>query len=230
MKNTIDAVNGVLTKANDLRYFVLLGTLILFLDSSLIFYKDYALVDLKASDLKDDITIGSILIFVCFFCLFVSFVVGSMKIFISGIFQLVPYNWISFLHSSEHSEIDYDNFISSSDLKKYSIVNNNQVAYNAYLDWKNRKSDGLLEHYSLAFLLASLLNLLAWMQSEDAVLNILFSIDSGASILSADTLVLTLSTLLYMALFYLGVIVGCGLKYDRLEDYIFLYRHGIHKS
>lgn len=230
MKNTIDAVNGVLTKANDLRYFVLLGTLVLFLDSSLILYKDSALVDLSVSDLKDDITIGSILIFICFFCLFVSFVVGSTKVLISGIFQLIPYGWTSIFNTSEYSRIDYDNFISSSDLKRYAIINNNRVAYTAYLDWKNKKSDGLLEHYSLAFLLASLLNLFAWVQSENAVLNILFSIDGDASILSADTLVLTLSTLLYVALFYLGVILGCGLKYDRLEDYIFLHGHGIDKS
>src|SRR5690606_15126324 len=73
MKNTIDAVNGVLTKANDLRYFVLLGMLVLFLDSSLILYKDFSLVDLSVSDLKDDITIGSILIFICFFLSFCVF-------------------------------------------------------------------------------------------------------------------------------------------------------------
>lgn len=230
MKNAIDVVDGVLTKANDLRYFVLLGTLVLFLDSALIFYKGRALIDLRVSDLQGEITLGSILIFICFFCLFISFVVGAVRILIAALSQFIPYRVISFLNGSEWSRIDHDDFISSSDLKKYSIINNNQVAYNAYLDWRNKRSDRLLEHYSLAFLLASLLNLFAWMKSEEAVLNILFSLDGDASIFSADALVLMLSTLLYMALFYFGVIVGCGLKYNRLEGYIFLPGHGIRKK
>lgn len=227
MKSTVDIANGILNKANDFKYFVLLGTFILFLDSSLIFYKDIALINLKISYLKDHVSVGSILIFLCLFCLFVSFVVGAIRMMISAFICMLPSKWTELFQADHHIKIDRGNYIASSDLKKFAILNNNQVAYDAYLNWKSESTNKLLEHYSLSFLLASVFNLLAWFKSEEAVLNILFSIDSKASILSADIFILLLSFILYLVLFYLGVIVGCELTYDRFKNYIYLYKHGI---
>ncbi len=230
MKNTVDIANGILSKANDFKYFVLLGTFILFLDSSLIFYKNTALINLNISYLKDNISVGSILIFLCLFCLFVSFVVGTIRMMLSALIYMIPYEWSALFRLDSYSKIDYDNYISSSDLKTFAITNNNQVAYDAYLNWKSENTSKLLEHYSLSFLLASTLNLLAWFKSDDAILNILFSIDSNANLLSVDTFIMMLSSILYIALFYLGVIVGCGLTFDRLSHYIYLHNHGIKKN
>ncbi len=227
-KTVVEATHGILDKARDFSHFVLFGTFVLFLDSVLVVFKNTALVDVTLNYLKESISIGAILIFVCSFFLFVSFIVGAVKVALTGILLFVPYKWIAFFHGDQRWTEYRKDYVFQPYLKRFAVLNNNSVAYQEYVNWKTKQVNDNLEHYSLAFLIASLFNVFAWTRSDNAILNILFSVDRDSGIFSADALIMALASVLYLALFYLGICVGCALKQrSREDDYVYLPNHGI---
>lgn len=226
-KEAIESANSFLKKANDFKYFALLGTFILILDSALVEYYDTPLIRFTLESAKEKVSLGAILLFLGFFTLYISFAVGALRYSMFFLITLLPYKFTAIFNDHEKYKCKSDHYISESDLKKYAIHNDNNVAYSYLLAWQQSESDTkLLEHYSLAFLAASILNIAAFFDSNEVVLGFLLNINQNAGLFSVETIVIILSTLLYGSLFYLGVLRGCGLIYSPFKK-IFLYNHGI---
>ena len=225
MKETIETANSFIKKANDFKYFVLLGTFILVLDSALVGYYDTPLIKFTFETAKEKLSLGGILLFLGFFTLYISFAVGALRYSLIFLITSLPCKFTALFNNPEKYSYESEHFISESDLKKYAIHNDNSVAYSYLLSWQQSESDiKLLEHYSLAFLVASILNAAA-SDSNDVVLGFLLNINQNAGFFSIETIVVILSALLYGSLFYLGVLIGCGLIHVP-NNGIFIYNHG----
>ncbi len=231
IKESIKTTNSILQKANDFKYFALLGSFVLILDFTLVMYYGVALIDLSFGFVKNDVSVGSVLIFFAMFSLFISFVVGTFRSVLIGIFQFVPYNIIRFFSKNDFYEKNEEiHYLTINELKRFAIKNNNNVAYSMYLNWQEeKKSESLLEQYSLAFLMASILNAyVSFTLSDNTILSFSFLDKSNLNEFSIDLLIIFLTIILYVGFIYIGIFRGCGLA---LRDYgrnrFYIYNHGI---
>ena len=140
VQESIKSTTSILQKANDFKYFALLGSFILILDATLATYYDVALIDLSFEIIKKDFSIGVVLIFFAMFSLFISFIVGTVRYILTIIFLLIPYKVISFIDNNDYyGKFEKEHYLTSSELKRYAIKNNNNVAYSVYLKWQEEK-------------------------------------------------------------------------------------------
>jgi hypothetical protein len=226
-KDAIETANHFLNKAADFKYFALLGAFILVLDSALVAYYDLPLLKLTVGEVNDKVSVGACLIFLAIFTLFVSFVVSAIKYILIVLFSLLPVSCSNFFNSKGSFSLDKNHYVDESKLLKYSIEKDNQVAYSVYKSRQDVKnSDQFLEHFSLAFLLASLLNIVVATKGDGIVLGFLLNIDTNAGVFSTESMIFSFSLILYACLFYLGVMRGCGLIYSS-SDHFYMYNHGI---
>ena len=230
IKELTKSTNNILQKANDFKYFALLGSFVLILDIALVMYYDVALMDLSFERIKNDLSVGSVLIFFAMFSLFISFVVGSIRTLLTSIFCIVPSKVrIFFSNNDFYEKGEEKHYLTSTELKKIAIKNNNNVAYLMYLNWQEeKKSEKLLEQYSLAFLMASILNIFVSTESDNTLLSSLFLRSYNLSEPSVDYLILILITMLYLGFINIGLIRGCGLAIRNYgKDRFYIYNHGI---
>jgi len=226
-KDAIETANHFLNKAADFKYFALLGAFILVLDSALVAYYDLPLLALTVGEVKDKVSVGACLVFLAVFTLFISFVVSAIKYILIVIFSLLPVSFSNFFNSKDSFSPDKNHYVDESKLLKYSIEKDNQVAYSVYkLRQDLKKGDQLLEHFSLAFLLASVINIVVATKADGIVLGVLLNIDTSSGVFSTESMLFTFSMILYACLFYLGVMRGCGLIYSS-SDHFYMNNHGI---
>lgn len=230
MSNVVHATNSILDRASDFKYFVLLATFLLFLDSTLILYgaDGSSLQSVTFKALKDEFMVGSILLFICLFCLFLSFISKTLQYIVTMLLFLIPNKVWLFLSLKERTEkFDNINFVRPTILLNFAIKNNNKVAYEEYLSWKRRQDDRSFSDYSFSFLIVSAWNGYAWLTRDEGILSNLLSLDTDFSIFTVDIYVLTFTIILYFALFFFGIFVGCGIIENNEENKISLPNHNI---
>ncbi|MFC5707600.1 hypothetical protein [Aeromonas eucrenophila] len=224
LEKTASEANKILDKADDFKYFVLLGTFIMILDSSLIQANNISLLNMTWGDIELKITIGDILVFICFFSLYITFIITTIKFCILGIAMSLPTKILMFFNSTSVDRQPRRECIHVSRLKSMAIRENNSIAYDVVKEeQKEKDSNRQLERYCLAFLVASLVNYFAGSDKTESVLSVLFYISDINNPTFFESIKMVLGSLLYFGIFRIGVLIGCGFIYDTSDrDYIYL--------
>lgn len=231
VSETAEKTNQILDKVDNFQYFVLLGTFTMMLDSALIYVNGISVLSVSWNYINTNITIGSALTFICFFSLYISYIVTGLQQFVSAILISLPHGtWDIFNPSKDYcNKPSNEEYIYVSDLKSYAIKNNNAVA----LEVVNSKRDEVysthqIERYSFAFLIASVINWAVSTDSNNSIFTKFFYFSFKDDLIVTDTIKFTLGCFLYMTIFYLGVIRGSGLV-DTWNDNYKIYLPG-HKN
>jgi len=83
-------VNQIIDRADSFNYFVFLSTFVIFLDGVLLYDQGISIYELNFSYINSNITIGSFLVFLCIYSLFMAVVVSGLKFIISQIVLALP--------------------------------------------------------------------------------------------------------------------------------------------
>ncbi|PLR59063.1 hypothetical protein [Vibrio parahaemolyticus] len=218
MDKVLSYVNQIMDRADSFNYFVFLSTFVIFLDSVLLYDQGVSIYDLNLGYIKSNITIGSFLVFLCIYSLFMAVVVNGLKLTISQIVLVLP--TIQFLQNPESSDLrkwHATNYVSISKMRTYAIKNDNAVALEAIAEKQQEIRNILnLEKNSFAFLLASILSLAVGFEGNALLVVSMFTFSEDASILSFNSLKAFLVGVVYISMFYLGVVRGCCLQISSL--------------
>lgn len=219
--------NQILDKVDNFKYFALLGTFVMMLDSSLIHIHNTSLLAMKWNDLDSKITIGEALSFICFFSLYITFIVTSIRIFISIIVSVLPIKVWEFFNSDISNTPSKNNHIHIWELESIAVKTNNSTAYDVV---KARRQDinsnFQLERYCLAFLVASIVNIIISTEEVKSLFYVIFFISDMNNTSPIETVKILLGSLLYFGMFKIGVLHGCGFisdNYDR--NYVYLPKY-----
>ncbi|WED29902.1 hypothetical protein L3V77_21075 [Vibrio sp. DW001] len=214
MDKVLSYVNQIMDRADSLNYFVFLSTFVIFLDGVLLYDQGISIYELNFSHIKSNITVGSFLVFLCVYSLFMVVVVSGLKRIISIVVLVLPtIEWLQNTESSDLRQWHAKNYVSISQMRTYAIKNDNAVALGIVSE-KNQEIKNLLnlEKNSFAFLLASILNLAVCSDGNASLVVQMFTFSVDASILSFDTLKAILVGSVYITMFYVGVIRGCSFQ------------------
>lgn len=216
--------NQILNKVDDFKYFVLLGTFVMMLDSTLIKANNISLLKMTWSDIESNVTIGNSLVFICFFSLYITFITTTIKFCFLGIAMSLPSKIFMFFNSTSIDRQSRRESIHVYRLESMAIRENNSIAYEAVKEKRQKKdSNRQLERYCLAFLVSSLINYYSSSDDTESVLSVLLHISDANNLTVLETIKMTLGFLLYYGLFRIGVLTGCGFICDNSdEDYIYL--------
>lgn len=216
--------NQILNKVDDFKYFMLLGTFVMMLDSALIHSSNVSLLEIKWSDVDSTITIGDALVFICFFSLYITFIVTGIRIFISGLALALPEKISAFLNSDSYNPPARNEYVYTWDLESTAIRKNNAIAYEAAKS-KRREMDSQtqLERYCLAFLVSSIVNYFTSSTEIKSLFVTLSYISDFNNPTAIETIKMVLGSILYFGMFKIGVLDGCGFIYgDSNRDRIYL--------
>lgn len=216
--------NQILNKVDDFKYFVLLGTFVMVLDSALIQAKNISLLKMTWSDIELSITIGNALVFICFFSLYITFITTTIKFCLLGIAMSLPSKIFMLFNPTSVDRQSRRESIHVHHLKSMAIRENNSIAYEVVKEKRQKKeSNRQLERYCLAFLISSLTNLFSNSNETESVLSVLISISDVNAPTALETIKMTLGAVLYYGIFRIGVLTGCGFICENSdEDYIHL--------
>ena len=219
--------SSLIEKSRDFRYFGLICSLALILDSALAYSLGSSLYEFRLSDFGKNIGTGNLILFLVLFSFYLSFVVPLIKHSIFWSSQLIPYKVSSFLWPPEEHDTDTrKNYLRSNELKAYAIKKDNNVAYNVYLEeFKNNEEQDSLCYFSLSLLVSSCINISLSYDVEHTIIKSVLSLASS-EVGFSSIVVSAILTLLFMFCFYLGVIIYCGLS-PKDRDRIYMYRHGL---
>ena len=165
-------INTQLDRANDFKYFALLGAFVFFLDYMLILRTNTPVLKLEYEMLSKEISIGEILLYFCLFTFFLSFLVPFTRYLIKcGVGLIIPYKWLYFIFGDPWKDIDPNDYFYDFQLQEYAIKNDNSVAYQHYKSLLSSQSnEQKLYHFSIAFLLATIFDLYAYFINNDALI------------------------------------------------------------
>lgn len=229
MDKVLSYVNQIMDRADSLNYFVSLATFVIFLDGVLLYDQGISIYKLNFSYIKSNISIGSFLVFLCIYSLFMAVVVSGLKFIISQIVLALPIiQWLQSPESRDLRKWSAKNYVSISEMQSYAINNDNAIALRI-IDEKKQEIKDLrnLEKNSFAFLLASILSL-AVGYDENTSLVYMFTFSPDASMFSFDVLKAILFISVYSNMFYFGVVRGCCLKMSSMyNDYIYFPNNDI---
>ncbi len=219
--------SSLIEKAQDFRYFGLICSFALILDSVLSYNLDSSLHQFSLSNLKGSIGTGNLVLFLVIFSLYLSFIVPLVKYSIFWSIRLIPYKVSHFIWPNEGYDLEaQEHYLRSSELKAYAIKKDNRVAYNVYLEvHKSNKEQDSLCYFSLSLLVSFGINIVFSHNVESSISTSLFSLFySEVDLLSiAASIILPL---LFVFCFYLGIIIYCGFEAAE-RDRIYMYRHGL---
>ncbi len=227
---TISTVNGFLSKVDNFKYFVLVGTFTMMLDTAFIYAKGVSLLDVNWNYINTSTTIGDVLVFLCLFSLFITFVSSTLIYIIRTIYFSLPSGvWVFFNPSTDRNHPYKNDYISVDRLRSNAIKNNNNVAYMAANEkCLETSSTEQLERYSFSFLIASFINWIIGNNDIESIIMPFFIFSEKSDLFSFDTTKAILTTILYISVSYLGVVRGCGIvKNSIYEDRIYIENHNM---
>ncbi len=129
MDKVLSYVNQIMDRADSFNYFVFLSTFVIFLDAILLYAHGISIFELNFSYIKSSITIGSFLVFLCVYSMFMAVVVTGLKFVISQIVLSLP--TIEFLQDSNNwnfRQTFSKDYVTTSQMRTYAIKNDNSVA------------------------------------------------------------------------------------------------------
>lgn len=226
LEKVANEANQLLSKIDDFKYFVLLGTFILMLDSTLITHSNASLLRLSWNEVDKTFTMGSALAFICFFSFYITFIVATARILIIAIVSFIPFGIINFFKSNSSAVEPRKDLKNIWELRTMAIKNNNAVAYEAFKEKQQKKdSNNKLEQYCLAFLIASIINLFSSSEEAESLIITMTSITNMNDMSPIENIKFILTCLLYLGIMKIGILDGCGFTYSYTEDnYIYLPR------
>ncbi len=209
----LSSINQVIDKVTNLKYFVLLSTLVFFLDSCLVYSEGVPIDELAWSYIHTNLTLGKTLLFLCVFSLLMAFVVPSLKSGISCIATLLP--TIEFFQAYSPEERQRrdghsGDWISTREMQIFAVRNNNGAAQ----DLVNRKQQEIKDKYELerlcfGFIVVSIINLFVGFGEVNSLIIDLFTFSSNVELLSFDMVKAFLLMFVYVFAIYIGIIKGC---------------------
>lgn len=216
--------NQILDKVDNFKYFALLGTFVMMLDSALIYIHNTSLLTMSWNEIDSKITIGETLAFTCFFSLYITFIVTTIRISISSIVYVLPIKVRTFFNSDTSSAQSKRDCIHICRLESLAVRTNNSTAYEIV---KTRRQDidshFQLERYCLAFLVASIVNWLTSSQEAQSLFSVMSFVSDMNDTSPIETTKILFGSLLYIGIFKIGVLDGCGVIYDNSDrDYVYL--------
>lgn len=212
--------NQILSKIDDFKYFVLLGTFVMMLDSALIYSNNISLLKIKWSEVESTITIGDALVFICFFSLYITFIITTIRLSILAIASILPLSIRGLFNSDKSTMPSKQNYVSIWKLKSIAIRTNNPIAYDV-LKTKQQSKDSRtqLERYCLAFLVASVVNIFSSAEEVKSLITTMSLITDMNDMTPIESIKFLLCCLLYLGMFKIGVLDGCGFIYDHSDEY-----------
>lgn len=228
IKSVVEASHS-LGKIDSFKYFAFLSAFTLMLDIFLVYQQGISVLDLNLGFISENISIGNTLVFVCIFSLFNTFFVSSVRILISTAYFSLPLSVWRFFNPSEQHKVSTDDKIFLWDLRSFALKNDNSVA----LQMAKEKtievnSEKQLERYSLSFLLLSAISWFFESENTSTLVQIILSVPEGNSFFSERTMIIFFAYFLYISVFYLGVIRGCGFISSELGDQeVYIVKHEI---
>jgi hypothetical protein len=219
MNKVLTAINNQLDKARDFRYFFLFGSFVLFLDFLSILKLDISLFQMEYKYFSTGIKFGEVLIFFTLYTFFLSFFVPTIRRLLTIVFLSLPYQVLSVFRNEQFNRVKVKDRYYDFQLKNYAIKNNNAVAYQHYQNLlATDLEDEQLYHYSLAFLIAVLMNTYAYTINESALISLtttFFNENEG-------NLLHTLCSLVFFFFcwinFYISIIQGCGISVPPIKE------------
>ncbi|EPP24977.1 hypothetical protein L910_0126 [Vibrio fluvialis PG41] len=233
----LSSVNQAIDKAGNFSYFVLLSTLVMFLDSCLIYSEGIPIEELSWSYAHSNLSFGKILLFLCLFSLFMALVVPFLKSIISAfaialptieIFQAYPPE----IRSSLRREAYSGDYVSMSKMQSFAIINNNNVAQSVVNEKRQEmKAQIDLEKYCFGFLVATVLSLLVGFSDATSLAVKMFTFASDPDLFSFDVVKVLLLVFVYISMIYIGVIKGCCFQLSEMwNDRIYFPGNDINKD
>ncbi|MBO2635271.1 hypothetical protein I6M42_01120 [Shewanella algae] len=211
MDKVLSYVNQIMDRADSFNYFVFLSTFVIFLDGILLYAHGISIFELNFNYIKSNITIGSFLVFLCVYSLFMAVVVTVLKFVISQIVLLLP--TIDFLQHSDNGSFRQTfekDYVTTSQMRSYAIKNDNSVALGVVAEKHQETRHQLnLEKNCFAFLLASLLSLAVGLEGSPSLVVSMFTFTENGNIISFEGLKAILVSVVYITMVYIGVIQGC---------------------
>ena len=217
----------VINKANDFKYFLLFGTLILYIDCISIISTNTSIININTDYISKDLSVGLFLILILSFYLYISFFVIFIKTLIMVFITSLPEKFHNWWNKRNSYPVDLNIWIHSSDLKRYAVLNDNAVAYSLYLNWKKETSINLLELYALAFLIISSISIFLSKTHNETVFNYLYGLIENPTFPFMKIILFSIIYIFFCSIFYIGIIRGCGLNRNEFSNYIRLEDHGI---
>ncbi|HGV9307508.1 TPA: hypothetical protein ACNOH7_003454 [Vibrio fluvialis] len=233
----LSSVNQAIDKVGNFSYFVLLSTLVMFLDSCLIYSEGIPLEELSWSYVHSNLSFGKALLFLCLFSLFMALVVPFLKSFISQIaialptieiFQAYPPEIRSSLRRDAYSK----DYVSMSQMQSFAIINNNNVAQNVINEKRLEIKTQLdLEQYCFGFIVATVLSLLVGFGDATSLAVRMFTFAPDPELFSFDVAKVLLLTFVYLSMIYIGIIKGCCFQLSEMwNDRIYFPDNDINKD
>lgn len=220
MDKVLSYVNQIMDRADSFNYFVFLSTFVIFLDGILLYEKGISVYDLNFSYIKSNVTIGSFLVFLCVYSMFMAVVVTGSKYIISQIVLALPtIEWLQTSNYDGYRNAYTENYISTSRMRTYAIKNDNAVAFRMVAEKQQEKRNLLnLEKNCFAFLMASIFSLIVGLGEVSSLVVCMFTFSSIADIFSFESLKAILVGAVYLTMFYVGVIRGCGIQITHIYN------------
>ncbi|EKO3708946.1 hypothetical protein [Vibrio metschnikovii] len=214
MDKVLSYVNQIMDRADSFNYFVFLSTFVIFLDGILLYAYGISIFELNFSYIKSNITIGSFLVFLCVYSLFMAVIVTGLKFVISQIVLSLP--TIEFLQHPDNRnfrQMAGKDYVTISQMRTYAIKNDNSVALGVVAE-KHQETRNLynLEKNCFAFLLASLLSLVVGFDGNPSLVVSLFNFTEDGNVFSFENLKTILVSVVYITMVYIGVIRGCSFQ------------------
>lgn len=210
MDKIVTSVNNLIETANNFSYFVFLSTFVIFLDSVLIHSSGISIYELKWNYIESKFSIGSILVFLSMFSLFMAVIVSTCQIILFQFVLSLP-RWLRVHHTfQEKNDPDY---LSLERLRIYAIKNDNSIANSIMKEKKAEiRARFDLEKQCFGFMLASLLSYIVGFYEHNSIVFQLFMFSGDGDLFSFSTLKSILVGLVYIIMFYLGIVRGCGFE------------------
>ncbi|PCE67538.1 MULTISPECIES: hypothetical protein [Salinivibrio] len=220
MGKLLEQMETVMSRANDIRYFVALSTFTLLLDSVLVYTRNVSVLSISWDYISSSFTLGAALVFLCFFSLFMVFVIPSIMSFITFIvIETRAYKVVDAFGATRKHGRDY---LSPFSLSQYALNNCNEVAYQmATKQSVENQEKRQMEKYSFAFVLVSVCNWLVSTESTRTIIDIATHFDYNAGLLSVDTAKCLMLLMVYPALAWIGIAHGCGFTSNYLDGYVY---------
>lgn len=202
--------SSLLEKSQDFRHFAFFLTFFLILDSYLIICIDTPLINFNFSfsAFSQKIELGIILLFFVFFLMFISFIVPAIRFFLFLLSDFLPSGlYVFFDNENERDWRDsIKNSIDLSTLKNIAVIENNNVAYQAYQNYINDVSrEKALCHFCLSLFIALILNLCLSTSITSLIINMM----DDKTLYSTVSLSLFIYIMIYC--FFFGVLVNLGI-------------------
>ena len=156
IKDLIKNPNGIIEKAREFRYLVLLCVFLVFTDISLVLFKGIGISELTVSVIETEISIGQGLLFLGSLSLFLAFFMPILKHCITfSAFSLpaVVLDFFGLLKSESYPKDDYANIY---DMERDAISENNEIKYIFTRQvQKSRSEEKQIEFYCLCLLVVT---------------------------------------------------------------------------